>query len=56
MMSGLIGSALARVRAEARAAWLAERPPLEKPTPDEIAGLDERPESTAPPSRNRQRG
>jgi hypothetical protein len=37
MMSGLIGNALARVRAEARAAWLAERPPLEKPTPDEIA-------------------
>jgi hypothetical protein len=50
-----LGNAIEKVRAEARAAWLAERPPREKPTPDEIAGLDDLSESTAPPSRNRER-
>jgi hypothetical protein len=42
-----IGLALENARAEAVAAWLDERPPREKPDPDEIAGLDRR-QRTAP--------
>jgi hypothetical protein len=42
-----IGLALEQARAEALADWLDERPPREKPDPEETAGLDARRDETA---------
>jgi hypothetical protein len=46
-----LGNALEQARAEALAAWLDERPPREKPDPEETAGLTARRDETARLSR-----